>query len=79
MTTKWEDQMIVKMSLKDHFDTTTSISPAFCKQIGKLIFRKTVPHRLNKEKLVVQIPCCKLLILKKNQKVRLDFATGHIL
>ena len=40
MTTKWEDQMIVKMSLKDCFDTAMSISPAFCEQIGKSISRK---------------------------------------
>ena len=52
MTTKWEDQMIVKMSLKDHFDTATSISHAFCEQTGKPIARKTVSQRLDKEKLV---------------------------
>ena len=32
MTTKQEDWMILKMSLKDHFDTATSISGAFCEQ-----------------------------------------------
>ena len=40
MTTKREDQMIVKMSLKDHFDTATSISRAFCEQTGTPISRK---------------------------------------
>ena len=30
MTTKREDWMIVKMSLKDRFDTATSISRALC-------------------------------------------------
>ena len=44
MTTKWEDQMIVKMSLKDSFDTSTSISHEFCEPTGKPIFRKTVSH-----------------------------------
>ena len=73
MTTKWEDQMIVKMSLKDYIDT------AFYEQTRKPISRKTVSHRLNKEKLVVQVPCRKPLISKKNQKVRLDFAPEHIL
>ena len=29
MTTKWKDRMIVKMSLKDRFDTATFISCAF--------------------------------------------------
>ena len=71
--------MIVKMSLKDSFDTATSISHAFCEQIGKPISRKTVSHRLNKEKLVAQIPCHKPSILKKNQKIHLDFATEYIL
>ena len=32
MTTKREDWMIVKMSLKDRFDTAMSISHAFCEQ-----------------------------------------------
>ena len=79
MTTKREDRMIVKKSLKDRFDTATSISRAFFEQIGKPISRKTVSRRLNKEKLVARIPCRKSLISKKNQKVRLDFATEHIL
>ena len=79
MTTKWKDRMIVKMSLKDRFDTATSISRASCEQIGKPISRKTVSRRLNNEKLVARIPCCKSLFSKKNQKVRLDFATEHIL
>ena len=42
MTTKREDRMIVKMSLKDRFDTATSISRAFCEKTGKPISRKTV-------------------------------------
>ena len=78
MTTKREDRMIVKMSLKDRFDTATSISRAFCEQTGKLIITKTVSRWLNNEKLVDRIPCRKPLISKKNQKVRLDFATEHI-
>ena len=69
MTTKWEDWMIVKMSLKYRFDIAMSISHAFCEQTGKLISRKTVSCRLNKEKLVARIPCCKPVISKKNQKV----------
>ena len=78
MSTKWEDQMIVKMSLKDSFDTTMSISRSFCEQTGKPISRKTTSHRLNKEKLVAQIPCQKCMISKKNQKVHVDFDTEHI-
>ena len=78
MTTKWEDQMIVEMSLKNRSDTTTSISRAFCGQTGKPMSRKTISRRLNKEKLVAWIPCRKPLISKKNQKVRLDFSTEHI-
>ena len=35
MTIKWEDQMIVKMSLKDRFDTATSIYRALCEQTRK--------------------------------------------
>ena len=50
-----------------------SISYAFCEQTGKSISRKTVSRRLNKEKLVAQIPCRKLLISKKNQKIRLAY------
>ena len=73
MTTKQEDQMIVKMSLKDCFDTATSISCVFCEQTGK-----TVSRWLNEEKSVAWIPCCKPYISKKNQKVHLDFATEHI-
>ena len=55
MTNKWENRMIVKMSLKDRFDTATSISRAFCEQTGKTISGKTVSCRLNKEKLVARI------------------------
>ena len=79
MTTKREDRMIVKMSLKDRFDTAMSVSRAFCEQTGKSTSRKTVSRRLNYEKLVARIPHCKHLISKKNQKVRLDFAPEHIL
>ena len=46
--------MIVKMSLKDLFNTATSISHAFCEQIGKPISRKAVSCRLNKAKLMSQ-------------------------
>ena len=74
MNTKREDRIIVKMSLKDRFDTATSISHGFCKQIGKLIFRKTVSRKLNKEKLVAQFPCHKPSISKKKQMVHYDFA-----
>ena len=78
MTTKREDRMIVKMSLKDRFNTATSISCAFCEQTGKSMSRKAVSCRLDKEKLVAWIPCHKPLISKKKQKVRLDFTTEHI-
>ena len=47
LSTKREDQMIVKMSLKDRFDTATSISCAFCEQTEKPITRKTVFRILN--------------------------------
>ena len=50
MTTKREDWMIVKMSLKDSLNAATSISHAFCEETGKPISRKTVSCRLNKEK-----------------------------
>ena len=66
MTTKREDRMIVKMSLKDRFDTAASISRAFCEQIGKPTSRKTISRRLNKEELVAWISCRKPLISKKN-------------
>ena len=79
MTIKQEDRIIVKMSLKDSFDTAMFISCAYRVQTGKPISRKTLSHRLNKEKLVARIPCQKPLILKNNQKVRLDLATEHIL
>ena len=77
MTTKREDQMIVKMSLKPGFNTATSISRAFCEQTGKPISRKTVSRGLNKENLMARIPWHKPLVSKKNQKV-LNFATEHI-
>ena len=70
MTTKREDRMIIKMSLKDRFDKSTSIS--------RSISRKTVSRRLNKGKLMARISCHKPLIPKENQKIHLDFATGHI-
>ena len=53
------------------------ISCAFCEQTGKPISRKTASRRLDQEKLVARI-CQKPLISKKNQKIRLDFATEHI-
>ena len=56
-----------------------SISYALCEQTGKPFSRKTFSCWLNKEKLVALIPCCKPFISKKNQKVRLDFATEYIL
>ena len=64
MTTKRKDRKIVKMSLKDRFDTAT-----FCEKKGKPISRKTVPRWLNKETLVARIPRRKPLISKKNQMV----------
>ena len=67
------------MSLKDRFNTATSIPTAFCEQTSKPITRKTVSRRLNKEKLVARIPCRKPLISKKSQKIRLNFASEHIL
>ena len=70
--------MIVKMLLKDCFDTATPISRAFCEQTGKPISRKTIFRRLNKENLVARIACRKPLISKKNLKILLDFATEHI-
>ena len=79
MTTKLKDRMIVKMSLIGCFNTVMPISCAFCEQTRKTITRKTVSHRLSKEKLVAWIPYCKPLISKKNQKVHLDFATEHTL
>ena len=63
---------------KDRSDTATFLSRSFCEQTGKPISRKTVSRRLNKEILVVRIPGRKPLISKKNQEVRLDFATKHI-
>ena len=78
MTTKRYDPMIVKMSLKDRFDTATSISRAYCERKRKPISWKTVSPRLNKERIVAQITC-KHLISKKNQKFRFDFAIEHIL
>ena len=68
MTTKREDQMIVKMSLKDRFHTATSISRGFCKQTGKPISRKTVSRRLNKGKLMSRIPSCKTFDFKEKSK-----------
>ena len=70
--------MIIKMSLKDSFQTEASISRAFWEQMGKPISRKTVSRRINKEKLVAWIPCCKLLISKKNNKFSLYFTIEHI-
>ena len=52
-----EDRMIVKMSLKNLFNTGISISHAFCAQTGKPISRKTISRWLNKEKLVAPILC----------------------
>ena len=79
MTTEQEERMIVEMSLKYRFDIATSISYAFCDQTGKPFSRKTISLRLNKEKLAVRISCLKTLISKKNQMVRFDLVTEHIL
>ena len=78
MTTKRENRMIVKMSLKERFDTATSISRTIWELTGKPTSWKSVSRRLNKEKLVAQIPCRKHFISKKNQKIRIDFATERI-
>ena len=68
MTTKREDWIIVKMSLKDHINAAMSISCAFHEQTGKPISRKTVSCRLNKEKLVARFPCHKPLDFKEKLK-----------
>ena len=75
MTTKRQDRMNIKMSLKDRFDTAMSIARVSCEQTGKPISRKTISRRLNKEKFVTRIPYHKPLISTKNQKVLL--ATEH--
>ena len=79
MITKQEGRMIVRMTLKDCFETAAFISCAFCKQAGKPTSRRTLSRWFNKEKLVARIPFRKPLIPKKNQTVRPDFATEHIL
>ena len=56
MTSKKEDQLIVRMSLRDSFETATSISRKFCEQTGKAISRKSVSYRLKREKLLARIP-----------------------
>ena len=66
MTTKREDRMIVKMSLKDRFHTATSISRAFMSKQESQSLEK-ISRWSNKEKLVAQIPCRKPLILKKSK------------
>ena len=66
------------MSLKDRFDTATSVSRAFCEQTGNPISRKTVSRGLNKENFVARIPCRQSLISKKNQNVCLEFATEFL-
>ena len=63
--TKREGRMRVKMSLKDLFDTETSISRAFSEKREKPLSIKK--NRLDKEKFVALIPCRKPLISRKSK------------
>ena len=62
--------MIVKLYLKNRFDTATSISRAFREQIEGQSLQKLF---FTKGKI-----SCKSLISRKNQKARLDSTTEHI-
>lgn len=78
-TTVREDRCIVRMSMKDRFETAASICREFNRNTGKSISRDTVSRRLNEAGLKSWVPLCKPLISKKNQKLRLAFANQHCL
>ena len=78
MTTKQEDWMIVKISLKDIFSVLQHLFLMHFVSKRESQSLEKLSHRLNKEKLVAWIACRKPLISKKNQKVRLDFTTEYI-
>ncbi len=77
-TTAREDREIVRMSMKDRFQTAASIARQFSQQSGKPISRDTVHRRLKAVDLNAMRPLRKPLISKKNQKLRLAFANQHV-
>ena len=77
-TTIREDREIVRMSMKDRFETAASISREFSKTSGKSISRDSVSRRLKDRGLYAMVPLSKPLVSKKNQKTRLAFAAKHV-
>ena len=77
-TTSREDRDLVRMSLKDRFETAASISRKFKENTGKIISRDTVSRRLNEKGLKSRTAVAKPVISKKNQRLRLAYATSHV-
>lgn len=78
ITTAQQDRLIVKMSLKDRFNTAAKISRELKQRSIVQASRQTVTRRLHASGLQSRVPARKPLISKKNQKLRLAFAQEHV-
>ena len=77
-TSTKQDRIMVKMSIKDRFNSAAEISHELNVSYGCHVSRKTVLRRLTSAGLNARVPASKSLISKKNQKARLHFSIEHV-
>ena len=70
---------MIKLVKKDRFKTAAAVSREMSIQLGKLLSRQTVSHRLVEQQFLARAPVVKPLIFSNNKKWRLAFANEHVL
>lgn len=78
-TTAREDRIMVRLCLRNRFETAAGIARKMRSSHGVRVSRFTVSRRLVKVGLKARVPVAKPLISKKNQKARLQFAQEHVI
>ena len=79
ITSKNDDNTLVRLSKKARFKTAAAISREANESHGMQVSRKTVSRRLKEADLHPRSPAVKPLISKKNRNARLSFAAKHVL
>ena len=78
ITSKTDDNTLVRLSKKDRFQTAASISREVGHNHGMQVSRNTVSRRLKEAGLNSRSPAVKPLISKKNRIARQSFAAKHV-
>ena len=77
-TSPKQDRLMVRLALKDRFNSAAEISRELNACYDCSVSRKTVSRRLTSAGLNARVPSSKPLISKKNQKARLHFSVEHV-